>query len=321
MTVTAEQITIAITVYNRRDYLLQAIASALDQTKPVRVMVVEDAGPDPGMQAWVLAKYGARIRYHRHARRRGLFDNWNACLELCPTPWLSILHDDDYLKPNLVDTLGELSRRFPGRGLYFGGFEQVDEAGNPLRRPRRITEETWGPVDPELLARYNGLGFPGHLLNVAQARSQGGFRAASQYCGDWEMWFRMAWHHGAARTSVPVAFIRESMDDRRATSRVIRSGRNQALTNVQRKRNYALLQPNAPGHGFDRRQVQRQFPLAVKYLLDYGAALSPRLLAYHAGLLLTSASPTGWHALYKCLLGCLGWRFAKMTSAVWRRFF
>lgn len=173
----------------------------------------------------------------------------------------------------------------------------------------------------EILARHNWLGFPGHLLNVAQARSQGGFRAASQYCADWEMWFRLAWHYGAARTSVPVAFIRESMDDRRATSQVIRSGRNQALTNVQRKRNYALLQPNTPGHGFDRRQVQRQFPLAVKYLLDYGAALSPRLLAYHTGLLLTSASPNGWHALYKCLVGCLGWRFAKMTSAVWRRFF
>src|SRR5690242_712154 len=45
-----EQITIAVTVYNRRDYLPDAIQSALNQTVPVRVIVVEDCGPDPGLR-------------------------------------------------------------------------------------------------------------------------------------------------------------------------------------------------------------------------------------------------------------------------------
>jgi len=35
MSVAADQITIAITVYNRREYLHQAIRSALNQTVPV----------------------------------------------------------------------------------------------------------------------------------------------------------------------------------------------------------------------------------------------------------------------------------------------
>jgi len=35
MNLTAAQITIAVTVFNRRKYLKQAISSALDQTVPV----------------------------------------------------------------------------------------------------------------------------------------------------------------------------------------------------------------------------------------------------------------------------------------------
>ena len=82
----ADQITIAITVFNRRQYLQQAISSALRQTCPVRVMVVEDCGPDPGLEAFVRAEFGSRIEYHRNPRRRGLFDNWNACTEVPPDP-------------------------------------------------------------------------------------------------------------------------------------------------------------------------------------------------------------------------------------------
>ncbi len=46
----AGDITIAVTVFNRRKYVKQAIASALGQTRPVRVIVVEDCGPDPGLE-------------------------------------------------------------------------------------------------------------------------------------------------------------------------------------------------------------------------------------------------------------------------------
>jgi len=105
MCVAADQITIAITVYNRRQYLKQAIASALDQSRPVRVIVVEDCGPDKELEAWVKAEFGSRIDYVRNPTRRGLFGNWNVCLELCRTEWISILHDDDFLAPVFVEAI------------------------------------------------------------------------------------------------------------------------------------------------------------------------------------------------------------------------
>src|ERR1039457_4635020 len=81
---TPGDITIAVTVFDRRDYIEQAVVSALAQTLPVRVMVVEDCSPDKGLESFLLWRFGSPITYHRNSRRAGLFDNWNACVHLCP---------------------------------------------------------------------------------------------------------------------------------------------------------------------------------------------------------------------------------------------
>src|SRR5271170_3200613 len=125
MEIRAEDITIAITVYNRRDYILSAIRSALDQTVPVKVIVVEDCSPDMGLREFVVGEFGSRIQYFRNPQNRGLFDNWNACMEYCDTPWFSILHDDDLLLPNFVECLLALVKEAPGRGLYFGRINRL----------------------------------------------------------------------------------------------------------------------------------------------------------------------------------------------------
>src|SRR4051794_19400895 len=95
-----KDITIAVTVYDRRDYVQEAIASALNQTgtEQPRVMVVEDCGPDKTLRAAITGEFGDKSQYYRNARRRGLFDNWNACIEASRTAWLCILHDDDVLE-------------------------------------------------------------------------------------------------------------------------------------------------------------------------------------------------------------------------------
>ena len=112
----AEDITIAITVYSRRQFILEATRSALDQRPPVKVIVVEDCGPDPLLRDFVLREFGSRIEYFRNAHNRGMFDNYNACLENCRTPWLSILNDDDLLRPNFVESMLDLAKKALERG-------------------------------------------------------------------------------------------------------------------------------------------------------------------------------------------------------------
>ena len=151
-------ITIAVTVYSRREYVLGAIRSALEQSVPVKVIVVEDCGPDATLRDFVLREFGSRIEYFRNARNRGLFDNWNACLEYCRTPWVSILHDDDVLHPVFVETMLALAKAAPGRSVYFGRTGVLSGGVVTPAAPAVGWPQNWRDLDPAVLAEQKTRG-------------------------------------------------------------------------------------------------------------------------------------------------------------------
>ena len=222
---TPGDITIAVTVFDRRDFIEQAVASALAQTLPVRVMVVEDCSPDTGLQAFVVSKFGSRVTYHRNPRRRGLFDNSNACLGLCTTSWLCLLHDDDFLAADFVEAMAELAAKIPGKGLYYGRCSFVDSAGRAAFTPPAPAGPVWQSADVISVALLNPVRFPGELFRADYARTLGGFRPTSLFTGDWDMWFKLALHCGAAGTSRVVGNSRGHEAEGRGTVRVERNGK------------------------------------------------------------------------------------------------
>ena len=123
------------------------------------------------MEGFVRQQFGTRIEYLRNSKRRGLFGNWNACLDYCRTPWISILHDDDYVAPGFVEAMVELNRKAPHCGLYFGQTTLVDEAGKALRPARAPMTAAWRPVELTDVIDTTPFPFPGQLFQVAQARA------------------------------------------------------------------------------------------------------------------------------------------------------
>jgi glycosyltransferase involved in cell wall biosynthesis len=315
MSLHADQITIAITVYDRRDFIEQAIDSALSQTIPVKVIVVEDCGPDLTLQAFVKTRFGARIKYVRNPERRGLFDNWNACLEHCDTPWLSILHDDDYFEATFVETMLNLHQAAPGRGLYFGNSREVNKAGQFVRFGQPVVAGPRQEIDLRALADANVLGFEGHLFPVEFARNVGGFRSNSCYCGDWEMWFKLVSRYGGVQTGTVVAVVRYySEDQRKGTTGVSRAGKNYLATIVQRKRNYAYLKTARRIQGFDVKALRYKTGMSSKYMFWYGAGFSPRILDYNIRLFLGFPSLSPRQRLFQLALRVFGRRLVKLCS-------
>lgn len=315
-----ENITIAVTYFSHKNYVKQAVASALNQTVPVRVMVVEDCSPDLEHGAELKAEFGARIEYVRNPARRGLFGNWNACLECCRTEWISILHDDDFLAPNFAEAILKLAGEAPGLDLYFGQTVLVNEQGQPL--PGNPFPPVTGPWKKMLLADvvYNSpLSFPGQLFRVAAARGLGGFRASSHYCGEWEMWAKLIARGGAAQSREFLGFFREHGAWNRGTNRILRSGKAIPAAIVQHKRVLALF-PQEGRIRFDRRDYQRRRPMSVIYLLRFGQTMSPRSLRYHVGLLRLSRAPHWRYAIFQQAAKLGGPRFVKLMSRLWNRF-
>jgi glycosyltransferase involved in cell wall biosynthesis len=315
MNLSAEDITIAVTVFSRREYVKQAVASALDQTRPVRVIVVEDCSPDTGLEQFVRQEFGSRIEYWRNPRRRGLFGNWNACLDYCRTPWLSLLHDDDYLAPGFIEAVLDLSRQAPDCGLYFGQTQLVNEAGEPYpdnMRPRMTVP--WRRVELADTLVTTPFPFPGQVFRVEHARSLGGFREASQFCGDWEMWSNLIAKFGAAQTSATVAFNRGHHGADRGCTKIDLNGRLRPLAFVQQKRVLRLLREAGTKAQFDRAEFLRHTPMSSSYLLRYGACLTPRILRYNVGLLLRSTPPSRSYAVFQALARVFGARFIRLAS-------
>jgi glycosyltransferase involved in cell wall biosynthesis len=314
-----KQITIAITVYSRREYIKQAVASALQQSVPVRVMVVEDCGPDPALEGFIKDGFGPRIEYVRNPGRRGLFDNWNSCVEHCQTEWLSILHDDDFLAPGFVAAMLKLAGEAPGLDLYFGQTVMVDERGEPVRDyPLRQVRGPWMKIGLTDIIFLTPFPFPGQLFQVSSVKELGGFRASSHYCGDWEMWARLIARTGAAQTSEVVAFNRLHAGRDKGINQVFRSGKLIPASYVQHKRVLALLPPSDRVK-FDRAEYQRRYLISVRFLLDHGASLSPRMRRYYVRLLLLSPSPHWRYTVFQQLARIGGSGFVKAASELWNR--
>ncbi len=292
--INAKDITIAVTIFSRRDYILGAVASALNQTVPVKVIVVEDCGPDATLRDLVLKEFGGRIEYFRNPNNRGLFDNWNACMEYCGSPWLSILHDDDLLKPNFVEAMIGLSREAPGRALYFGRSAILIESGKIFPPKPVLWQKDWREVDLVEFADECSVFFPGNLFRIDAVQGLGGFRTNSYFTGDWDMWFRLALKFGAAQTAAEVAVSRSHEGADRGTSIVLRKGWKWALDNVQRKRNLALLKKEKGiAIPFDRAKLLKYSPIPSRWLFRRAWGFSGRMLAYNWWLF-TRGRPPHW---------------------------
>jgi len=338
MSLSQEQITIAVTVYSRRHYLKQAISSALNQTKPVRVLVVEDCGPDPEMESFVKGEFGSAIQYFRSQKRRGIFGNWNVCLDLCETEWISILHDDDYLASNFVESMIELARLAPGCGLYFGWTHLVNELGNPLptvlhhvykamvdgkgnplsgAEPWRNTGR-WKPIDLGAVLYATAFQFPGQLFPVQLAKKLGGFRETSYFCGDWEMWANLIADSGGAQTAEYVAFNRCHAGWDRGCTQIVATGRLLPTTIMQHKRVLALMRRSKPIE-FDRSIYTRGLPVSVRFLVQYGPLLPRYLFNYQLKMFLLSRPPHWRYAFIQQCVRIGGAGFIHLASKLWSR--
>lgn len=96
------QATVVITTHNRRDDLARAVRSALTQTVPVEVLVVDDGSTDGTSQ--MLADEFPSVRVLRFDQSQGYIVGRNKAAELAATPILFSIDDDAiFSTPHVVE--------------------------------------------------------------------------------------------------------------------------------------------------------------------------------------------------------------------------
>lgn len=92
---------IVIPVFNRAHLVHRAIDSALAQTIPCEVILVDHGSTDD--IGTVVAKYGDRIRYIRRDEDHGPVASWIDGVENTTSEFVHLTYDDDWLQPTFIE--------------------------------------------------------------------------------------------------------------------------------------------------------------------------------------------------------------------------
>ena len=132
----AFKISIVITSYNHRAYLIDAIDSVLRQTlMPHEIIVADDLSSD-GSQDTIREyerNFPALVKGVFQSQRCGIPRNRNTALRAVTGDYVGILDGDDWFLPRKLEQQVAALRQCPGAQLAYGNFRIVDSQRKPLR--------------------------------------------------------------------------------------------------------------------------------------------------------------------------------------------
>jgi len=258
-------VTIAIPVFNRVTYFFEALESARNQTLKCRILIVDNASPDVDFFEVLKPYLSDTLVFHRNVRNIGMAANWNKCIELCRTPYILILHDDDKLEVDYVKRFTESIRT--DYALFWSSTGIMSASGAPIAnewisKPEMFDNpKTWCVKNPCPA---------GAIFHRDTALSLGGFDVRLGYTPDFDLWFRLMLEKGAYYIPTRGAWYRIYNSSERITSQLERSGLTTILLRVQIKRNFHRYQQKFGVRPFDSVPLPVHIPLSVLLHLPRG---------------------------------------------------
>jgi glycosyltransferase involved in cell wall biosynthesis len=190
-------VTIVITCYEQEPFVASAVRSALIQTLPARVIVVDDGSTD--RSAAIAERMGVEVRRRPHA---GALSTFRAAVAAVETPLYILLNADDELDARYV----ELTRPHmddPSVGFVYTGMQLAGSAQGTVGAPA---------FDVRTL-RWGNYVHAASLTRLAAYESVGGFDARfADHHEDWALWVAMA-RSGWVGRAVDVPLLRYRRHD------------------------------------------------------------------------------------------------------------
>lgn len=114
-----DNLTIAIPIFERREYFINALESALNQTVKCDVIVVDNASSHNYFEKTCREK---NVNYYKNSENIGMFPNWNLCFKYATTDFILLLGDDDILDSKYVEKFINKLNEYPNLDIYFTNF-------------------------------------------------------------------------------------------------------------------------------------------------------------------------------------------------------
>lgn len=214
----APEVSITIPTFRRPALLLETVESVLAQQAsdvPCEIVIISNDEDGDANQAIVdrlprNPRYA--LRFYANDRNIGMFPNWNRGVELAGGRWVSVLNDDDVLRPDFLTDMMKRIRSRPeidGLVCQTGFIDRrpqpgTNAAGGSLARTvwkqivkRRFDADGLTRIGPRQLFFGNELSSTlGFLVKRELALSTGGFRTEDWPSADYLFYARFSAEHG-----------------------------------------------------------------------------------------------------------------------------
>ena len=124
-------VTIGIPTYNRANgFLQEALQSAVAQTYQNIEIIVSDNCSTDNTETIVNSFSDTRIKYVKQEKNIGAFNNMNFCVKEARGSFFHMLHDDDKIDPDFIETCVNAIPKGHKPGVVFTGMRIIDENEN-----------------------------------------------------------------------------------------------------------------------------------------------------------------------------------------------
>lgn len=202
-----------IPTYGRPLLLEHAIKSALGQHADIalEIIVVDNDHEGKFASELVVQKFSdKRLRYVRNPTNLGMCGNWNKCIELANSQWLTILHDDDQLHSAYVATVLQRIKKSPELSIIGCGVREITDAAYADEKLLDVSNATdflrLNSLDVLRCCPYYPVGV---AFNKESANKIDGFDATKYPSMDYDMWFRMLRNYQGGLLPARLAFYRK----------------------------------------------------------------------------------------------------------------
>lgn len=125
-------IDVLLPFYGDPAQLRLAVQSVLGQSSPdVRLVVVDDGYPDPGVEKWFAGLGDPRVEYHRNPANLGVNENFKRVLSFARADHIVFMGCDDVLELDYVAAVSAALEQHPAAAVVSPGAMVIDASGLP----------------------------------------------------------------------------------------------------------------------------------------------------------------------------------------------
>ena len=134
------KVSILIPAYNRPNFFIQALQSALKQTyKNKEIIICDDSENDATKKVVenLPASYQTSIQYYKNPYRLGAVKNYQKCLELASGQYINFLNDDDLFHPQKIEAMMHYFLNYTDISLVTSSRLAIDKYGREITVKRK----------------------------------------------------------------------------------------------------------------------------------------------------------------------------------------